>query len=201
MGVEKSSKESFSSCQSSVELITERMYEIICSDRDNVEKAKRAFVSYIRAYKEHDLKYIFEFKNVDIGMIAHSFFLFRIPRVKEILGRSFSSFVQSPIDIDAIPWLDKNQEMQFLAKQDHREEERRARDALKEAPTAKDIKNIKSQRKKVRRRNQAKEMQLLNREHKAVLKDRKHSHHAPIESDDYDEDTEQIEQRIQQRSQ
>jgi ATP-dependent RNA helicase DDX55/SPB4 len=63
-------------------LISARLYELIATDRDNVEKAKKAFVSYIRAYKEHDLRYIFEFKNIDIGQIANSFFLYRIPRIK-----------------------------------------------------------------------------------------------------------------------
>jgi hypothetical protein len=29
------------------------------SDRDYIEKSKRAFVSFIRSYKEHDLKFIF----------------------------------------------------------------------------------------------------------------------------------------------
>ena len=55
---------------------------MMLSDRDFIEKSKKGFVSYIRSYKEHDLKYIFEFKNVDIGYTAKSFFLFRIPRVK-----------------------------------------------------------------------------------------------------------------------
>ena len=52
------------------------------TDRDFIEKSKKAFVSYIRSYKEHDLKYIFEFKNVNIGLTAQSFYLLRIPRVK-----------------------------------------------------------------------------------------------------------------------
>jgi hypothetical protein len=42
-----------------MDIISSRLYEIIASDRDNVEKAKKAFVSYVRAYKEHDLRYIF----------------------------------------------------------------------------------------------------------------------------------------------
>ena len=75
------------------------MLEIITSDRDNIEKSKKAFVSYIRAYKEHDLRYIFEFKNIDIGQIANSFFLLRIPRIKEILGKNINSFQQQEIDI------------------------------------------------------------------------------------------------------
>lgn len=56
--------------------------EIMLTDRDYVEKSKKAFVSFIRSYKEHELKYIFEFKNLDIGYTARSFFLLRIPRIK-----------------------------------------------------------------------------------------------------------------------
>lgn len=149
-------KENFSSGSTDIELMNSRLYEIIASDRDNVEKAKKAFVSYIRAYKEHDLRYIFEFKNIDIGQIANSFYLFRIPRVKEIIGKNITSFQQHQIDIDNIPWLDKNQEAQFMAKQEHRDQLRGEREA--QAKAIVDIKNIKSRRKKVRRRNQEKEI-------------------------------------------
>lgn len=58
------------------------MDSIMRTDRDYVEKSKKAFVSYIRSYKEHDLRYIFEFKNLDIGKTAQSFFMYRIPRIK-----------------------------------------------------------------------------------------------------------------------
>ncbi|KAL3128973.1 putative RNA SFII helicase Spb4p [Cryptosporidium hominis] len=58
------------------------------SDFEFYEKAKKAFVSYIRAYKEYQLPFIFPFKSLSIGEIAASFALLRIPRVKEILGKS-----------------------------------------------------------------------------------------------------------------
>ncbi len=147
-----------------MDIISSRLYEIIASDRDNVEKAKKAFVSYVRAYKEHDLRYIFQFKNVDIGQIANSFFLFRIPRIKEILGKNIGSFSQHEIDIESIPWLDKNQEVQFSYKQEHREKLREQRDEL--AKPVQDIKNVKSKRKKVKRRNQELEMKEMNKLHK-----------------------------------
>ena len=145
----------FSACTTSIDLIAARMFEIIASDRDNIEKSKKAFVSYIRAYKEHDLRFIFEFKNIDIGQIANSFFLFRIPRIKEILGRTFSTFQQSDIDIEAIPWLDKNQEGQFGSKQGHREQLREKRE--QSAKAIENIKNMKSKRKRVKRGNEEKE--------------------------------------------
>ena len=79
-------------------------------------------MSYIRAYKEHDLRYIFEFKHLDIGRVAYSFFLLRIPRIKEILGKSIASFEQHPTDPNEVPWLDRNQELQFRVKDAKREE-------------------------------------------------------------------------------
>lgn len=85
-------------------------------------------------------------------MIAHSFFLLRIPRIKEILGKKITSFTQSSVEIQNIPWLDKNQRQQYEAKQSVRQEMRQERQD-KNKPIA-DIKNIKSKRKKVRRNNQ-----------------------------------------------
>ncbi|KAJ1606195.1 putative RNA SFII helicase Spb4p [Cryptosporidium canis] len=63
---------------------------LMFSDFDFYETAKRAFVSYIRAYKEYQLPFIFPFRSLSIGEIAASFALLRIPRVKEILGKSIT---------------------------------------------------------------------------------------------------------------
>lgn len=41
----------------------------------------------MRSYKEHKLNLIFRIKDLNIGKVATSFFLFRLPRVKEILGK------------------------------------------------------------------------------------------------------------------
>ena len=60
-------------------------------------------------------------------MIAHSFFLLRIPRIKEILGKKITTFTQSEVEIESIPWLDKNQRHQYDAKQSVREEMRQER--------------------------------------------------------------------------
>lgn len=57
-------------------------------DRDLVDKSQSAFVSFIRYYKEHNLNFIFALNQLDIGHVANSFCLFKIPRVKEILGKS-----------------------------------------------------------------------------------------------------------------
>lgn len=64
----------------------------ILKDRDILDKAQNAFVSFVRYYKEHNLEFIFSFNQLDIGAVANSFYLIRIPRVKEILGRKLQGF-------------------------------------------------------------------------------------------------------------
>ena len=62
-------------------------------DKDLIDKSQDAFVSFVRYYKEHQLSFIFAFNSLSIGQVANSFFLFRLPRIKEILGRPVKDFV------------------------------------------------------------------------------------------------------------
>ena len=82
-------------------------------DRDIIDKASNAFVSFVRYYKEHALQYIFSMKLLDIGQVANAFFLFKVPRVKEILGIPLKNFkTDNSIKIEEIPYKDKNKEKQ-----------------------------------------------------------------------------------------
>ncbi|KRX10171.1 P-loop containing nucleoside triphosphate hydrolase [Pseudocohnilembus persalinus] len=130
--------------------------DVLKSDRDIVEKAKSGFTSFIRSYKEHDLKQIFQFQKLDIGHVANSFFLFRLPRIKEILGKSITNFKQQDIDLSQIPFKDKNQEKQFMTSKALREAERQKIEEekkLKQEQLAKkkDIKNKGHIRRKIKR--------------------------------------------------
>jgi ATP-dependent RNA helicase DDX55/SPB4 len=83
--------------------------ELFVADRDYIEKGKRAFVSFIRSYKEHDLKFIFVFAKLDLGDVANSFFQNTIPRVKEILGKKIENFKSINLgNIHNIEFEDKN---------------------------------------------------------------------------------------------
>lgn len=71
-----------------------KIKEINKSDKWIYDKAVKSFVSFVRFYSEHDLKYIFDFNLLDIGNLANSFQLLRLPRLKEILGKKIENFVQ-----------------------------------------------------------------------------------------------------------
>ncbi len=40
-------------------------------DRDAFDKVQRAYVSYVRAYKEHQCSFIFQLKQLDYGALAN----------------------------------------------------------------------------------------------------------------------------------
>lgn len=82
------------------------------------DKATKAFVTFVRFYSEHDLKYIFDVNTLDLGNLANCFQLFRIPRIREIIGKKVENFEQSAENPNDLKYNDKNIEKQMLMKQE-----------------------------------------------------------------------------------
>jgi ATP-dependent RNA helicase DDX55/SPB4 len=92
------------------------------SDRAVMEAGTRAFVSYIRAYKEHHCKYIFRLEDVPLGHLAASFALLKLPRMPEAKKASrlaskgeLEGFLQSSIDPETVKFKEKTREKQRQA--------------------------------------------------------------------------------------
>ncbi|KAL6503775.1 DEAD-box ATP-dependent RNA helicase 18 [Orobanche gracilis] len=84
-------------------------------DRDVMEKGLRAFVSYVRAYKEHHCSYIFRWKELEIGKLGMGFGLLQLPSMPEVKRHSLSTegFVPcEDINIGDIKFKDKFREKQ-----------------------------------------------------------------------------------------
>lgn len=52
------------------------------------------FVSHISAYKEHTLKYLLDFKELDFDSLAKLHFLVKIPKMNELNKVKFKDFVK-----------------------------------------------------------------------------------------------------------
>ena len=92
------------------------------TDRLAMDYGTRAFVSYLRAYKEHVCKYIFRFSDLQMGWIASSFGVLRLPKMKEIKKAArllksgdLDGFSESAVDPESIPFRDKAREKQRQA--------------------------------------------------------------------------------------
>eukprot|EP00050_Salpingoeca_kvevrii_P001960 m.184068 g.184068 ORF g.184068 m.184068 type:complete len:609 (-) comp10499_c1_seq1:65-1891(-) len=86
--------------------------KLAAEDRDVYEKGRVAFVSFVRAYKEHECSFIFMLKNLDLGKAATGFGLLHIPKMPELKAKACSAFVPSPIDQATIRFKDKAREKQ-----------------------------------------------------------------------------------------
>ncbi|KHG18021.1 DEAD-box ATP-dependent RNA helicase 18 -like protein [Gossypium arboreum] len=84
-------------------------------DRDVMEKGLRAFVSFIRAYKEHHCSYIFRWKELEIGKLGTGYGLLQLPSMPEVKHHSLSTEGFTPVEninMDDIKFKDKSREKQ-----------------------------------------------------------------------------------------
>lgn len=117
--------------------VLNRIKRIVMKDRDVLEKGTKAYTSYIRAYKEHKCSFIFRFASLDLGALATSFCLLRLPKIPELHDKKKINFtpVGPEVDIHAIQFKDKV-----------REKARQKRLAAELAAGGKNAKQIKAER-------------------------------------------------------
>ena len=97
--------------------------------REAMEKGTRAFVSYMRGYKEHHCRFIFRQKELQLARLARAMGLLRLPRMKEIRKApkaTLQGFEESGVNPDEVPYLDRAREKQRLKAAAEREEARAA---------------------------------------------------------------------------
>ncbi|KAJ9545580.1 hypothetical protein OSB04_025287 [Centaurea solstitialis] len=84
-------------------------------DRDVMEKGLRAFVSYIRAYKEHHCNYILRWKDLEIGKLGMDYGLLQLPTMSEVKQNSLSTdgfIAAEDVNLEEIKFKDKSREKQ-----------------------------------------------------------------------------------------
>eukprot|EP00877_Chromochloris_zofingiensis_P010332 jgi/Chrzof1/5552/Cz16g07090.t1 len=83
------------------------------SDREVMEKATRAFVSFVRGYKEHHCKFIFRIQDLDLAKLGNAFGVLRLPKMPEVKkAKGLEAFVPSKVDPDSVKFRDKQREKQ-----------------------------------------------------------------------------------------
>lgn len=96
-------------CASGVENIKEVAKKLQLEDRTYFDKANQAFVSYLRAYKNHECNFILRDKDLDFSGLATSFGLLRLPKMPELKNVNIS-YDSLDIDYNSIEYKDKQKE-------------------------------------------------------------------------------------------
>jgi len=77
---------------------------LIKTDRTILDKSNRAFVSYVQSYSKHECNKLLRVKDLDLGGIATSYGLLRIPLMPELKKMKISGFETDPIDVKTIKY-------------------------------------------------------------------------------------------------
>lgn len=121
------------------------------ADRAVLEAADNAFLSYLRAYKEHRCGYILRMDGLDIAGVARAFGCLRMPRVAEFAKHraAVSAFVRDPgLDLRAVPYADPARE---AARQARLAAAAAAGPPPRRAPTPRAVAAAKKERKRKKR--------------------------------------------------
>jgi hypothetical protein len=92
--------------------LLKEMKLLAMTDRTVLESGSTAFMAFLRAYREHMCSYIFRFDQLDIGGVARSYSLLRLPKIPETRGVKGKpiDFEITNIDTSTIPYPHKEQE-------------------------------------------------------------------------------------------
>ena len=83
---------------------------LLKSDRTFMDRANRAFVSYIQSYAKHECNVLLKVKDLDLGGIASSFGLLRMPKMPELKGIRITNFTEERMDMNSVAYKDKEKE-------------------------------------------------------------------------------------------
>lgn len=80
------------------------------NDRSLMDRATRAFVSYIHSYVKHECSVLLRVKDLDFGRLAVGFGLLTLPKMPELKNRKTDFFKPLDIDLNTIAYKEKARE-------------------------------------------------------------------------------------------
>lgn len=79
-------------------------------DRDLMIKSTKALTSHVKAYNEHQLKYIFRWNRVDVLALAKLYNVLRLPKLPEFAKADVASFDRYDCATSLVPFADERRE-------------------------------------------------------------------------------------------
>ena len=92
---------------------------MMLTDKDFIIKGSKAYVSFVRSYDEHKVSSIFKTQDLDFEEVAKSFFLFKVPFIKELKGKNQSKVIGTEEEmkqLEALEFINKNQAVMISKK-------------------------------------------------------------------------------------
>ena len=183
--------------------IIQSFKKVMFSDRDYILKATKAFVSFVRSYKEHKLASIFPFENFDVEQVARSFFLVKIPVLRELSKKKFNYLIGTEEELEKLEKVDFINKSQKKAVEEKFERNKILKEKLikkrqflrKKADKEKNKKKIRS--KAERNRAKLRQMENLDMEMKIERKLEKKLKSGKITQEEYDKNMDKLDKKYE----
>lgn len=91
-------------------LLFDRVRARHVEDRELFERSLQAFTSYVRGYHEHTCSFIFKYKDLHFGHLAHCFCMAHLPIMPDLKKKPAEGFQPVAIKHWQIPYRDRNKE-------------------------------------------------------------------------------------------
>ena len=97
--------------------LLEQTRTFLKSDRGLLDRANRAFVSFVQSYAKHECNVILKVKEMDLGGVACSYGLLRLPKMPEVKRANVANFVaEKNFDLNSVAYRDKGREKERQGK-------------------------------------------------------------------------------------
>lgn len=97
--------------------VVQAIRKLQMQDRDIMDKGQKAFVSHIRAYSKHECSLLLRVKDLELGKVAMSYGLLKLPKMPEIKEEHKAEFCTlKNVDYNKIAYKDKQKEASRLQK-------------------------------------------------------------------------------------
>jgi ATP-dependent RNA helicase DDX55/SPB4 len=103
-----------------LQTLNKKIHEMQRQDKTVFDKGTRAFVSHIKAYSKHECSLLLRVKDLDLGKVASSYALLRLPKMPEMKEHFKKTFVgpAQEVNINSLEYKNKQKQEAYQKKQE-----------------------------------------------------------------------------------
>lgn len=97
-----------------------KIHEMQRKDKNIFDKGVRAFVSHVKAYSKHECSLLLRVKDLDLGRVASSYGLLRLPKMPEMKDKFKETFIgpAEDVNVNNLEYKNKQKQQAYQKKQE-----------------------------------------------------------------------------------
>lgn len=100
--------------------LNRKLHEMQRKDKNIFDKGTRAFVSHVKAYSKHECNLLLRVKDLDLGKVASSYGLLRLPKMPEMKEQFQKTFMAPTVEVNVnhLEYKNKQKQQAYQKKQE-----------------------------------------------------------------------------------